>query len=312
MSDNGTPTGIILTVLDEPADLQTLLPIEVALEYTGGTTETLKYAIANHDALPPIFAVFLPLVIQSGTESQDIAAVDGATEAAGSWGPWRYYKVDSYSDAMNIKYNQIYRYTGVNTSGCWSGCGATAWAMHFAWVDRRAAVNHWRWRYHWGLYRVNGGLGANAVAPLNQDGGVNNMTWEIRNHIGTYCSGTGGATKFTRMIDASRYVRPRASTGWRMRTRYDPTGLCWFGACNSARYPARDQIVYRRAPAIIGAHNHYPLATQYAYQSKRSCFLWSCWTSYNRWFYTNYGHGGSNNRWINWDEVSFAGIYYPW
>lgn len=311
MSDNGTLTGVILTVLDEPTDVQTLLPFEVALQYTSGTTETLKYAIANHDALPPLNAVFLPLVIRTGTESQDIAAADGANETAGSWGPWHFYWVDSYGDAMGIRYNQIPRYSRGNTSSCWSGCGATAWAMHFAWVDRRAAANHWRWRSHWGLYRSGGGLGANVVAPLNQDSGVDHMTWEIRGYLGTYCSGSGGATKFTRMIDAYKYVRPRATAGWRMRTRYDPTKLCWFGACNGARNLIRYQIVYRRAPAVIGYNNHFAMGTKYAYQSKRSCFLWICSTSYNRWFYINKGWGGSGNAWVDWDDVHFAGIYYP-
>ena len=285
------------------------VPIEVALQYTGGTTETLKYAIANHDALPPINAVFLPLIIQSGTESQNIAAVDGAAET--TWGPWHFHWVDSHNDALAIRYNQIPRYTGVNTSACWSGCAATGWAMLFAWFDRRAAENHPTWLNHWGLYRVNGGLGANAVAPLNQDAGVNNMTWELRNHLRTYCSGTSGSTSRSDEIRASEYVRPRATAAWRMSTRYDPTGLCWFGACNGARNLIRDQIVYRRAPAILGAYHHIQMAVGYAWQSERTCFLWWCSTDYNRWFYINKGHGGNGNGWLDWDDVYLGGIYYP-
>ena len=311
LSDGGTPTGVKLTVLDEPADPATLLSFEVALQYTNGTTETLKYAIANEKALN-FNEVYLPFVGQSNNGSLVNAASAEASEAtSGSWGPWHYYWVDSHNDALRIRYNQIPRHSGVNTSACYSGCAATGWAMAFAWVDRRAAENHWRWRNHWGIYRVNGGLGANAVAPTNQDAGVNNMTWEIRNHLRTSCSGTSGSTSRSNEIRACEYVRPRATASWGCRTRYDPTGLCWFGACNGARDLIRDQIVNLRAPAIVGANSHIQMAVGYAYQSERSCFLWWCSTSYNRWFYVNKGWGGSGNGWLDWDDVYLGGIYYP-
>lgn len=303
MKEGETLTGLVITVLDEPEDLKTLLPVIVTVNYTSGSSETLKYAIVNYSALVPN-AIYLPIIRR--TDGVQVAAV----EETNAWGPWYYYWADGNTGA--ITYNQIPRYTGVNTSACWSGCGATAWAMHFAWVDQRANENHATWRNHWGLYRVNGGFGGDVRAPNNQDAGVNNMTWEIRNYLGTFCSGTGGSTYFTRMIDAARYVQPRATAGWRMSTRYDPTGLCWFGACNEAREYARYQIVNRRAPAIIGANNHYPLAYGYAYQSETTCILWWCSTDYNRWFYVNQGWGGSGNGWVDWDDVAFSGIYYPW
>jgi len=308
LSDNGNLTGVRLTVLDEPADPETLLPFEVVLQYSSGTTETVKYAIANQDALN-FHEVFLPLTTKSSTSSATDVSVAGSVEPAG-WGPWHYYWADA--NAGTIRYNQIPAGSSPNTSGCWSGCGATAWAMEFGWVDQRAAEGHWRWANHWGLYRVNGGLGSNAVAPNPMDTGVRNMTWEIRGYLGTYCSDGGGATRFTRMIDAYRYVQPRATAGWRMRTRYDPTGLCWFGACNGARDLARDQIVNYRAPAIIGANNHYPMAYGYAWQKKTSCWWFICSTSYNRWFYVNQGWGGSGNGWVDWDDVAFAGVYRPY
>lgn len=307
LSDGGTPTGVKLTVLDEPADPEILLPFEVALQYTNGATETLKYAIANHEALN-IHSVFLPFVTSSSNGIQASAAAVRPAEASG-WGPWHYYWVDSHNDALATRYNQFYSFP--NTSGCASGCAATGWAMTFAWVDRRAAESHWRWSNHWGIYRVDGGLGANAVAPTNQDAGVNNMTWEIRNRLGTYCSGTSGSTSRSNEIRACEYVRPRATASWGCRTRYDPTGLCWFGACNGARDLIRDQIVNLRAPAIVGANSHIQMAVGYAYQSERSCFLWWCSTSYNRWFYVNKGWGGAANGWLDWDDVYLGGIYYP-
>jgi hypothetical protein len=307
LTNNSIPTGVILSVLEEPEDQQTLLPILVTLKYTEGTTETVKFAIANHLALSLGQAMFLPLV--AGSSALPKTSIQSEMEPA-AWGPWHYYQVDSFSDFLNIRYNQITAHTGVNTSNCWSGCGATAWAIVFAWFDRRAAASHYLWSSHWGLYRTNGGLGANAVAPTTQDAGVNNMTWEIRNYINTYCTGSGGgATSVTNMINAYRYVQPRATSYWVMRTRYDPTGLCWFGACNEAREHARNQIVNRRTPAIIAANNHYPVAGKYAWQSEQTCFLWMCSTNYNRWFYVNQGWGGAGNDWVDWDDVFFSGTY---
>jgi hypothetical protein len=311
LREEGTLKGIVLTVLDEPADPETLLPIEVGLQYSNGVSETLKYAIANRDALP-IHDLYLPLVTGGGG-SQESAAAEEGVRTSGSWGPWHYYWVDRASDAAANTYNQIPPYSSPNTSACYSGCAATGWAMVFAWVDRRAAENHWRWRNHWGIYRVNGGLGANAVAPNHfADTGVRNMMWELRGHLRTYCSGTSGSTNRPDEIRACEYVRPRATAAWRCRTRYDPTGLCWFGACDGARSLIRDQIVNRRAPAVLGAYHHIQVAYGYAWQSKRTCFLWVCSTKYNRWFKVNKGWGSSANVWLDWDDVYLGGIYYPW
>jgi hypothetical protein len=300
LTDNSTLTGLRLTVLDEPADPEAYLPIEVALEYTSGTTETVKYAIVNAAALP-IHEVYLPF-ISDGSGNGTVSGVSAEAVAATSgWGPWHYYW--AYGDAGANRYGQF------SYLGCASGCGATAWAMLFGWTDRRAAVGAYPWSPHWGIYRWNGGLGGNVTAPLSQDNGVRNMTREIRNHIDTYCCGSGGCTRVTDMIEASEYVRPRVTTAWRMRTKYDPTGLCWFGSCDPARSLARYSIRYQHKPAIIAANNHYPLAYGYAWRKKTSCFLWWCSTTYSRWFYVNNGWYGNNNGWVNWGDVFFSGVY---
>lgn len=303
LSDNGTLTGVRLTVLDEPTDPQAYLPFEVGLQYTNNATETIKYAIVSAAALN-IHDVYLPLIPGSGNGGLVKAASTEASAATvGSWGRWHYYW--ARGSAGSIRYGQFsYR-------GCASGCAATVWAMLFAWVDQRASAGAYPWTPHWGLYRVNGGLGANAVAPNNQTTGVQNMTREIRNHIGTWCIFGSGATWPWNMIDASRYVRPRATAAWRMRTKYDPTGLCWFGACNRNRDLAKQSIVNYRKPAIVGTGwlKHYPLAYGYAWRSKRTCFLWICSTTYSRWFYVNNGWYGNNNGWTNADDVWFAGVY---
>jgi len=307
LTTNGTTTGLKLTVLDEPADTQARLTVDITLQYTGGVTETVKYAIVNSVALR-LNQVFLPFVSASSENSGVNAASTQAT--TGDWGPWRYWWADG--DAGSNRYGQMSANSAPNTSGCASGCGGTAWAMLFSWVDRRAAEGHATWANHWGIYRDNGGTGGNVVAPLSQDNGVKNMTWEIRNQIGTFCIFGSGATWPWEMIDATNYVRPRASAAWRMQTKYDPTGLCWFGACNGNRDLAKDAIINRRQPAVVGTGwlKHYPLAYGYAERSKRSCFLFVCWTDYSRWFYVNNGWYGNNNGWTGAD-VWFAGSYYP-
>lgn len=318
MKDGDTLTGIILTVLDEPTDLETLLPIEVALEYTSGVTETLKYAIANHSALNfSSNSIFLPLV--SNTGSQGLAATTTSTSPmAPTWGPWHYYWVDSSGDALAMTYNQIPPGWDGNTWSCYSGCAATGWSMLFGWVDRRASEGHWRWWNQWGLVRANAAVApaANIVAPLTQNRSnsndvVNKMSLGLRDALHTYCSGNQGSTSRPNEIRAADWVRPRASAGWHMQTAYDPTGLCWFGACNGARSLIVTQIVNRRAPAIIGANHHIQLGVGYAWQSETSCFLWWCSTSYNRWFYINKGWGGAGNGWLDYDDVYLGGVFYP-
>jgi hypothetical protein len=311
MYDGPTLKGVILTVLDEPADKGTLLPIEVALTYTEGGSETLKFAIANQSALNHSGVLYLPLVRTSGNKTA--ASESPAAENAATWGPWHYYWVDRNDDALAETYNQIPAHIDVNTSNCYSGCAATGWAMLFSWVDRRAAEGHATWAGHWGMYRVAGGYGANATAPLTQNvyasNGVNNMSWELRNRLTTYCSGTSGSTDRDDEILAAEYYRPRATAAWRMSTRYDPTGLCWAGACNEARNLIVNQIVNRRAPAILGAYNHIQMAVGYAWQSEETCFLWWCSTDYNRWFYINKGWGGSGNGWLDYDDVYLGGTF---
>ncbi|MBX3011014.1 MAG: hypothetical protein KF832_05880 [Caldilineaceae bacterium] len=298
ITENGVTKGVKLTVLAESADTQTVLPFAVTLHYTDGTTETVKYGIVNALALN-LNPIYLPLVSNGDGNQVSRASVNQAND----WGPWSYWWADG--DAGSNRYGQV------TVGGCASGCGGTAWAMLFGWVDRRAADTG-AWAGHWGIYRANGGGAgaANVVAPLTQDAGVQNMTLEIRNHIGTFCIAGSGATWPWNMIDAANYVRPRATAGWRMQTKYDPTGLCWFGACDGNRNLARDAIVNRRQPAIVGSGwlKHYPLAYGYAERSKRSCFLFFCSTDYSRWFYVNNGWYG-NNGWTGAD-VWFAGTYY--
>jgi hypothetical protein len=57
----------------------------------------------------------------------------------GAWSPWTIFWAGSYNEQR--LYHQIPKSTSPNTSSCWSGCGATAWAMLFGWVDYRASFD---------------------------------------------------------------------------------------------------------------------------------------------------------------------------
>ena len=306
VTTTGQTTGVRLTVLDGPSDKTTMLPFQLALTYVSGGTETIKYAIIN-SALVNTNVIYLPFVSKDASEAgaASVASASKSNPAPSGWGPWSYWWADG--DANSIRYGQF------SEGGCASGCGGTAWAMLFAWTDRRAAEGHAPWTNHYGLYRANGSVsGANVVAPLAQDEGVKNMTREIRGQISTFCIFGSGATFPWNMIGAANYVRPRATAAWSMRTRYDPTGLCWFGACDGSRDLAREQIQNYHAPAVVGTGwlKHYPLAFGYAERSKRSCVLFVCWTDHSRWFYVNNGWYGNNNGWTSAD-VWFAGVYRP-
>jgi hypothetical protein len=215
---------------------------------------------------------------------------------------WTYYWASGGHAAQPL-YNQ-YQF-----SGCAIGCGPVAWSMLFAWADRQAAFGNPYWRNAWGIYRQNGGTGADAVAPLAMDNGVRNMTQEIRGQVSTFCITGSGATFPWDMAGAQRYLNPRTSA--RVRTHYNSVG--W--SEDRLRDYVRNSIRDRATPAIIGTGwlNHYPLAYGYAEQQRtvRTCVIF-CWTStvYDRWFYVNQGWGGSGNGWVS-ASTWFAGELFP-
>ncbi|MEM8863085.1 MAG: hypothetical protein AAGD96_32645, partial [Chloroflexota bacterium] len=158
-------------------------------------------------------------------------------------------------------------------------------------------------------YRQNGGKGSNAVAPKYMDTGVKNMTWEIRNDIGTWCAGNSGPTFPWDMDQATDYLQGRSGT--KLSTSYNVLGIHESGLRQKARNSIRD----RDTPAIIGTGwlNHYPVAYGYAWRKRtvRKCFIF-CWneTQYNRSFYVNQGWGGSGNGWVS-SGTWFAGEIQP-
>lgn len=215
---------------------------------------------------------------------------------------WNIFYADGRHNAQP-KYDQF------QYDGCAVGCGAVAWAILIGWADRQAAFGNTYWSGRFGLYRENGGRGANVVAPKNMDDGIKNIIREIRNDIGTFCSFGSGATYPSGMSNVRRYLSGRTNT--RIRIHYNGVGIHE----TRLRNYARNSIRYRKTPAIIGTGwlSHYPVAYGYAWRSRviRKCFF-HCWnkTVYDRRFYVNQGWGGRGNDWVN-ASTWFAGEILP-
>lgn len=193
--------------------------------------------------------------------------------------------------------------------GCQIGCGPVAWTMLFGWADRQAGTGNPYWAPRFGLYRQNGGYGADVIAPISQDQGIRNVIQEVRGYVNTFCIFDSGATWPWEMADAWMYLNGR--TGTYLRAGWNSVGIHqdWL------RDRVRDSIKYRGTPGIIGTGwlSHYPMAYGYAYQERtvRYCFIW-CWTDtvYDRWFYVNQGWGGRGNEWVS-ASTWFAGEIFP-
>jgi hypothetical protein len=211
----------------------------------------------------------------------------------GDWTAWQEYWAGSHWDQR--WYHQMSAGQLPNTSGCASGCGATAWAMLFGWADHQAALGNPTWAAHWGIYRQNGGYGDDADAPSSMssiDTGVRNMTWELRQLIATFCLGNNGATYPSTMWWAYAYLIHRSPL--QISTAANGFGI----PTDDLRGRAAASIMYRGTPAIIGTGwlYHYPLAYGYRWRARtvRRCWLWTCWntTEYEHGFYVNQGWGG--------------------
>lgn len=301
LTRTGLPSEFQITVINS-VPLKDV-PFDVTVKYSDGNQEVMKFVVIE----PATHFIYLPSVVRSTATQQMAKIANTPLGTQGDWGPWTYFWAGT--DADQRLYRQMNANTPPNTSSCYSGCGGTAWAMLFGWADNQAANGNGYWAPRNGLYRQNGGYGADAVAPRTADTGVNNMTWEIRNRIGTFCAFGSGATPPWSMGNASGYLAGRSGT--RLDTHYDVLGIHE----DRLREYARNSIRDRGTPAIIGTGwlTHYPLAYGYAWRSRetQACFIcpWTT-TEYSRWFYVNQGWGGAGNGWVS-AGTWFAGEIYP-
>ncbi len=295
----GLPPVLELTVLDEEPGQS--IPFSVEIWYADSTQERIPFRIAA-----PAATMYIPLVADRANLTTTLTVTGEAylARAAGRWSRWHYFWAGTHTDQR--LYRQLDPYESPNTTGCPSGCGGTAWAMLFGWADYQAAKGNAYWQRRWGLYRKNGGRGQDAVAPRHMTVGVKNMTWEIRNALGTWCAFGAGPTPPWQMMGVINYLRGRTLTHldahWNVLSIHED---------RLRRYAARS-IVLRRTPAVIGTGTfaHYPLAYGYAYRHRRANFLFIRWTEYQRWFYVNQGWEGYGNGWIP-ASTWFAGEIYP-
>jgi hypothetical protein len=310
---NGLPQYRI-TVLNDEAGKE--LPFTATIS---SPPELVRFII-----IPPQNRAFLPSVLNKTAPAEAMRAqgemlpmapqVPQSVNATEGWGPWNYFWAGNSGDQRI--YGQISSGTAPNNSSCPSGCGGTAWAMLFGWADHQAELGAPYWSLRRGIYRVGGGYGANADAPASMDAGVRAMTWEIRNRVGTFCAFGSGPTLPWNMSNAQGYLTNRSYA--HVSTHYNVLG--WHE--DRLRNYARDSIINRRTPAVIGTGwlTHYPLAWGYAWRSRpiRTCIGpdlgFNCWnsTEYARFFYVNQGWpgNGSNFGWVS-AGTWFAGELYP-
>lgn len=309
LNSDGLAQGVRITVVGEPAGERQELPVDVTIRYTSGMTEAKHFVIINATSLQAPNTVYLP-VVTNGSNQQAVVAAGVDAPTVVQWGPWTEWWAAgvNYSNQWPL-YNQIRPFTRVNNRPCHSGCTPTAWAMLFAWADRRAATLGSGWTHRFGIYRQNGGYGADAVAPLREsdDRGIENVMIELGSHMGTFCQGDQGATYVNRQGDAQRYLTPRTSATVRAM---EANGWWIFGTSEDDTTNRAIGVLKGGEPVVIMTPGHSPMAMAYRERSRRvrHCFIF-CWytTDYQREFYINQGWGAAYyNQWIN-ARTRFAG-----
>jgi len=212
---------------------------------------------------------------------------------------WDYY----WTTGSGAEQPAYYQFLNGN---CFVGCGPVAWAMLFCWGDYQAENGNAYWAGRTGLYRLNGGRGANDVAPLTQTTGVENVIREINGQVDTFCIFASGATYPSDMDEAYEYLSGRTNTT--LQDEFNGAGF----PETRLRDNARDSIKYNDTPAVIGVGwlTHYPLAYGYAYQERIVNVLFWETVVYDRCFYLNQGWGGSGNEWIT-ASTWYSGEIYP-
>jgi hypothetical protein len=249
----------------------------ISIVYKNGRKEDIKFVVLD------------PARVKRQGENENNLKLIGTILAApqeqklqikSHWGPWHTYWAGREEDQRI--------YCQWDEGGCPIGCGPVAWAMDFCWADHQSWIGADDWD-HGGAYSGD--------APRYMDDQVRDMIREIHDDVGTFCVGDNGATLPSRMLDAWRYLDGRTTMGF--YARYGGLGS------RSCRDCARDAIVNRHTPAVIGIgfYSHYPLAWGYRYRESH----WSSRT--DRDFYINKGWCGSGDGWVD-ASTFFCGYVY--
>lgn len=275
----GLPDVLEVTASSIPPEGMAELDILISYEEVG-QQENIKFAILDPNRVQPRDE-FFERTLTTEIDSDKL-------KIQGDWGPYHWFKTGMRDDQTH-DYQRLYNQ--IPAGSCPSGCGPTAWAMLLGWADHQARIGNPVWRNHWGIYRENGGYGADADAPRLQDAGIDAITREIRRYVGTYCLGSQGATNPWDMDEVIQYRNRR--DGFGLVTDWSP-GIPLPGLSSAAK----EEIVYRRNPVIIGTGflSHYPLAYIYIWCERTN---WYGGRDYTQYFYVNQGWGGSQNGWIS-------------
>lgn len=299
VSTDGEPSGFLITVLD--ADPTNVVPFQVEIAYGNGVSEILKFRILELGQND--FHAYIPFVnSDSGNDLALQAATVNSPQAVQGAYDWHYFSAGGPEEQR--RYKQIQAHVAPNKANCYSGCGPTAWAMLFGWVDLRAGFLDTKWRDRFGIYRWNGSRLGDELAPYSMDAGVMNMIVEINRQVGTFCVWGQGATLPWDMDQVTDYLNGR--TGAAIGTTYNVLGL----HTDHLYDEVIKSVAQRQTPAIIGtgwlSSAHYPLAHGYAFRVRRI----DGEDETQKMLLVNQGWGGSNSQWIH-GGTFFVGTIWP-
>jgi hypothetical protein len=264
-----------------------IFPDQTVAKFELGDASFVTYKIQNqgvlvHATKPGVTTLHVEFVIPGGFESADgfLVASEAALspDAPTGWSSWQYWNTDDMW--AQRCYEQEWG------GSCWSGCGATAWALVYGWWDRTGR----------NTILIDG------TAPLYNNNAVRDCTWYVVDRVGTYCVGSSGATNPWNMYKGYRWAQHRGS-GWSYQYKW--TSPCFGWTWDGPRDLAINTIKDTRRPVIIGtgcSSAHYPVAYRYKYRRYR---VWGVTWARQRRFYCNMGWGCSK-QWKNADGIWYA------
>ncbi len=196
----------------------------------------------------------------------------------GHWGNWSTYNAGDWWQQK--LYTQIRALPGCCPDG-YSGCGATAWAMFYGYWDA-------------GVANLINGFG---ITPVYNNSDVNSCIQYLFNQIGTYCSGSAGATNPWDMDEGYKWaLHQQLLLGGVNMTITTDWCVPYLGY--GPRNQAIRSIKEYGHPAIVGTgyYAHYPLA--YAYKC-RNYYICGVNLNTERYWKVNNGWGETRGTWVN-------------